>query len=135
MKAAVQEFQAGDVRRVVVYVDDLDRCLPPSALEVLESMKLFFDLDGFVCVVGLDQQVIEGSSNSGIAPLPSRVRTRTGATQPATRARSTARRTSRRSSRPRSSARAADERPRALVDDPLSGGEERAAAPRPLRPR
>jgi hypothetical protein len=46
-------------RRLVVFVDDLDRCLPDKALQVLESMKLFFDLTGFVFIVGLDQQVIE----------------------------------------------------------------------------
>ena len=46
-------------RRIVVFVDDLDRCLPESALQVLESMKLFFDLPGFVFVVGLDQEVVE----------------------------------------------------------------------------
>lgn len=45
--------------RVVVFVDDLDRCLPASALEVLESMKLFFDLQGFVFVVGLDKKVVQ----------------------------------------------------------------------------
>ena len=46
-------------RRIVVFVDDLDRCLPKGVLQVLESMKLFFDLHGFVFVVGLDQQVVE----------------------------------------------------------------------------
>jgi KAP family P-loop domain len=48
-------------KRIVVFVDDLDRCLPTSALQVLESMKLFFDLSGFVFVVGLDRQVVEGA--------------------------------------------------------------------------
>lgn len=47
--------------RIVIFVDDLDRCLPEGALEVLESMKLFFDLPGFVFVVGLDQAVVEWS--------------------------------------------------------------------------
>jgi KAP family P-loop domain len=46
-------------RRIVVFVDDLDRCFPESALQVLESMKLFFDLEGFVFVVGLDQDVVQ----------------------------------------------------------------------------
>ena len=50
---------AEDRRRIVVFIDDLDRCLPESALQVLESMKLFFDLPGFVFVVGLDQDVVE----------------------------------------------------------------------------
>ena len=48
-------------RRIVVFVDDLDRCLPQGALEVLEAMKLFFDMDGFVFVVGLDRAVVERS--------------------------------------------------------------------------
>jgi hypothetical protein len=61
MKEAVEEFVEGGARRVVVFIDDLDRCLPLNALEVLESMKLFFDLEGFVFVVGLDQHVIERS--------------------------------------------------------------------------
>ena len=51
-------------RRIVVFIDDLDRCLPKGALSVLESMKLFFDLDGFVFVVGLDKDVIAWSIDS-----------------------------------------------------------------------
>jgi hypothetical protein len=46
-------------RRIVVFIDDLDRCLPANALQVLESLKLFFDQLGFVFVVGLDKQVVE----------------------------------------------------------------------------
>ena len=60
LKACFTEFhKASDGVRIVVFIVDLDRCLPESALEVLESMKLFFDFDGFVFVVGLDQQVVE----------------------------------------------------------------------------
>ncbi|HEX6099495.1 MAG TPA: P-loop NTPase fold protein [Thermoanaerobaculia bacterium] len=62
-KALEEAFQEitnhGRDRRFVVFIDDLDRCLPEGALEVLESMKLFFDMPGFVFVVGLDQQVVE----------------------------------------------------------------------------
>jgi hypothetical protein len=68
MKAAVEEFVDAQTpsddgsrpveRRIVVFIDDLDRCLPLNALSVLESMKLFFDLDGFIFVAGLDQRVI-----------------------------------------------------------------------------
>jgi hypothetical protein len=58
LKRALESFLGAD-RRVVVFVDDLDRCLPDRALQVLESMKLFFDLEGFVFVVGLDQAVVD----------------------------------------------------------------------------
>jgi len=69
-------------RRIVVFVDDLDRCLPLNALAVLESMKLFFDLEGFVFVAGLDQQVIERAIELRYAdPRESRVEpARNGAT-------------------------------------------------------
>ena len=44
--------------RIVVFVDDLDRCTPQNALEVLESIKAFFDIDGIVYVVGMDSDSI-----------------------------------------------------------------------------
>lgn len=44
--------------RLVVFVDDLDRCLPEKAIEVLEAIKLFLDVDSCVFVLGLDQEVI-----------------------------------------------------------------------------
>lgn len=59
LRDAIREFSSGGARRVVVFVDDLDRCLPSNALELLESMKLFFDVEGFVFVVGLDQTIAE----------------------------------------------------------------------------
>lgn len=66
MRSTVREFAFDDPatgrradRRIVVFVDDLDRCLPSNALEVLEAMKVLFDLEGFVFVVGLAQSVID----------------------------------------------------------------------------
>jgi tetratricopeptide (TPR) repeat protein len=60
LKTAFEDFvHEGADRRIAVFVDDLDRCLPENALQILESMKLFFDLDGFVFIVGLDENVIE----------------------------------------------------------------------------
>lgn len=59
LREAIEDFSAGGTRRAVVFVDDLDRCLPANALDVLESMKLFFDVRGCVFVVGLDQAVAE----------------------------------------------------------------------------
>jgi hypothetical protein len=44
--------------RIVIFIDDLDRCSPEKALEVLESIKSFFDLEGFVYVIGMDSDTI-----------------------------------------------------------------------------
>jgi predicted KAP-like P-loop ATPase len=42
-----------DYFKIVVFVDDLDRCSPDKALRVLESIKVFLDIDGFIYVIGL----------------------------------------------------------------------------------
>ena len=44
--------------RFVVFVDDLDRCLPEKAIEVLEAIKLFLDVKDCVFMLGVDQDVI-----------------------------------------------------------------------------
>jgi hypothetical protein len=74
MREASEAF--GTDRRIVVFIDDLDRCTPTNALQVLEAMKLFFDFAGFIFVVGLDQSVIERSVEAKYqadSPQPSQV--------------------------------------------------------------
>jgi len=48
-----------DHGRLAVFVDDLDRCLPDKAVEVLEAIKLFLDVPGVVFVLGIARDVIE----------------------------------------------------------------------------
>jgi predicted KAP-like P-loop ATPase len=45
--------------RLVIFVDDLDRCTPERALELLESIKTFFDIEGIIYVVGIDPTTID----------------------------------------------------------------------------
>ena len=59
LQDAFKHLADAGINGVVVFVDDLDRCLPSHALDVMESMKLFFDLTGFIFVVGLDEDVID----------------------------------------------------------------------------
>jgi len=49
--------------RIVVFIDDLDRCAPDKVLEVLESIKIFLGIKGFIYVLGLSQEVIETCIN------------------------------------------------------------------------
>lgn len=44
--------------RIVAFLDDLDRCTPENALEVLESIKTFFDIEGMIYVIGMDSESI-----------------------------------------------------------------------------
>ncbi len=45
-------------KSVVIFIDDLDRCLPEKALEVLEAVKLFMDVKGCIFILGIDKDVI-----------------------------------------------------------------------------
>ncbi|MEE8389936.1 MAG: P-loop NTPase fold protein, partial [Anaerolineae bacterium] len=66
----LEEFQGGFAHLVreyvwsrngllVVVIDDLDRCLPDRAVEVLEAIKLFLDVQGCVFFIGVDRDIIE----------------------------------------------------------------------------
>ncbi len=46
-----------DVRRVVVLVDDLDRCLPDAVMATLEAIKLFLSVERMVFVIAADQAI------------------------------------------------------------------------------
>jgi formylglycine-generating enzyme required for sulfatase activity len=66
----LEEFQGGFAHLVreyvwsrngllVIFIDDLDRCLPARAVEVLEAIKLFLDVKGCVFFIGVDRDIIE----------------------------------------------------------------------------
>lgn len=45
--------------KIVVFIDDLDRCLPEQALTLLEGLKVLLDVPNFVFIVGVDRRVID----------------------------------------------------------------------------
>jgi hypothetical protein len=61
---SLREVQrSGDPRkkhRVVVFVDDLDRCLPDKAMRLLESIKLVLSEPRIIFVLAVDRRVLEG---------------------------------------------------------------------------
>ncbi len=50
----------GNGKKIVVFVDDLDRCFPDLAIKLLESIKLVLSQSGFIFVLGVARTVIEG---------------------------------------------------------------------------
>lgn len=49
----------GEAPRVVVFVDDLDRCFPGKAVELLEHIKLVLHQPGFAFVLGVNDRLIQ----------------------------------------------------------------------------
>ena len=57
-EAAIDEC-VEDGGRLVVFIDDLDRCLPEKTIEILEVIKLFLDVPKCIFVIGVEKEVIE----------------------------------------------------------------------------
>jgi formylglycine-generating enzyme required for sulfatase activity len=52
-------LKLADLDRLIIFVDDLDRCLPEKSIEVLEAIKLFLEVKGTLFVLGMDKKVVE----------------------------------------------------------------------------
>lgn len=58
LKKAFHDLIAKVGKRVVVYIDDLDRLQPVRAIELLEILKLFVDCENCVFVMAIDTSVV-----------------------------------------------------------------------------
>lgn len=47
--------------RVLIIIDDLDRCEPNKAVEVLQAINLLLNFDSFVVILGIDARIITGA--------------------------------------------------------------------------
>ena len=63
MAHSMQE-EGSDGRPLVVVIDELDRCRPTYAIELLETAKHLFSVDGVVFVLGINRTEMEHSVNA-----------------------------------------------------------------------
>ena len=66
--AALMGMELG-LTRVVVLVDDLDRCLPASAVGTLEAIKLFLSVEKMAFVLAADEALVRASINLHLGDL------------------------------------------------------------------
>ena len=62
LKEALENIK--NKHRLIIFIDDLDRCTPERALEILESIKTFFDIEGIIYVIGMDPSTIDSIINT-----------------------------------------------------------------------
>lgn len=65
-----QLLKKSNVENVVVFIDELDRCLPDTVLEVFEAMRLFLFVEGMSFVIGADERLIQYSIKSKYKEVP-----------------------------------------------------------------
>lgn len=63
-------LEAASVDRLVVIVDDLDRCLPETAIATLEAIRLFLFVPRTAFVMGVDEAMIEYAVRKHFPDLP-----------------------------------------------------------------
>ncbi|MDD2906159.1 MAG: P-loop NTPase fold protein [Sulfurimonas sp.] len=54
-------IKATDYDSVVIFVDDLDRCMPERVIDTLEAIKLFLSVPNTAFVIGADERIIKHS--------------------------------------------------------------------------
>lgn len=47
-----------NIKKLIVLIDDLDRCLPDRIIDNLEAIKLFLNVDNTAFVIGADQRIV-----------------------------------------------------------------------------
>jgi len=58
------------VDQIIILVDDLDRCLPKSVIEILEAIRLFLFVEGTTFVLSADERMIEYAVREHFPNLP-----------------------------------------------------------------
>ena len=69
-KAFDELLTAAGIKQLVVLVDDLDRCLPDTAIETLEAIRLFVFTSRTAFVVAADEAMVEYSVRKHFPDLP-----------------------------------------------------------------
>lgn len=59
-----------DIKQLVVLVDDLDRCVPETAIQTLEAVRLFVALDKTAFIIGADEGMIQYAVRKHFPDLP-----------------------------------------------------------------
>lgn len=64
LKDLLRDFTDVSSKRIVILVDELDRCRPNYAVEFLETIKHFFDIPGLIFIIGVDKTQLAASAKA-----------------------------------------------------------------------
>lgn len=62
LKLLLGEYFGGEQLKIIIFVDELDRCRPDYAITYLETIKHVFDINGLAFVLAIDKSQLENSA-------------------------------------------------------------------------
>ena len=63
-------LEESDIKRLVVIIDDLDRCLPDTIIDTLEAIKLFLFVPNTAFILGADESLVKYAVRKRFPELP-----------------------------------------------------------------
>jgi hypothetical protein len=69
-RSIIRKAMGQPPKRIVFFVDDLDRCAPAHVLSTLEAIKLYLNVEGCVYFIGVDREAVEYSIRHHYKDLP-----------------------------------------------------------------
>lgn len=72
-KEFAELLETAKIDRLVVLVDDLDRCLPKTTIEILEAIRLFLYVPGTIFILAADENMIAYAVRNHFPDLPASV--------------------------------------------------------------
>ncbi|MGG2025653.1 P-loop NTPase fold protein [Gottfriedia sp. S16(2024)] len=61
LKRGLKKYQRTVDKKILIFIDELDRCNPQFAIKVLERVKHLFDLENYIFVFSLDREQLSHS--------------------------------------------------------------------------
>ncbi|MBL7555490.1 MAG: hypothetical protein JNM24_06675 [Bdellovibrionaceae bacterium] len=79
IRKSIREFRedfskllsSSKIKRLIVSIDDLDRCLPDTVIETLEAIRLFLFVPNTVFILAADERLVEYAVTKRFPRLPS----------------------------------------------------------------
>lgn len=56
LKIAMADYQKHLGKKIIIFIDELDRCRPTYTIELLEVIKHIFDVEGFIFILSIDKE-------------------------------------------------------------------------------
>lgn len=61
LKENLLEYQNIINKRIIIFIDELDRCKPTYSIQILETIKHLFNIDNYIFVLSLDKEQLSHS--------------------------------------------------------------------------